>query len=75
MMYLVLLKVPFSLLRAGLYWKVSTSPNPPPREGEGVGPQGMERVTHQMLKRAPIVCKVRSYFGHCMNTQVLTYSS
>jgi hypothetical protein len=57
-MYLVLLKVPFILLRIFLIYKAATPPNPPPSEGERVTPRGMERVISVIIKWPVFVGKV-----------------
>jgi hypothetical protein len=58
-MYLVLLKVSFSLLKTGLIYRAAMLPNAPPSEGERVIPQGMDRVMNVVIKWPSFVGIVR----------------
>jgi protein-S-isoprenylcysteine O-methyltransferase Ste14 len=60
-MYLVLLKVPFSLLRTGLAVRTLTPPNKAPSDGDVSVRQGFERVTDVAVRYGPSVFQVRRH--------------
>jgi hypothetical protein len=59
MVYLVLLKAPFTLVRAGLYYRCSTASHTAPSDMERETPRGLEHFQHLILTVNPIINKVR----------------